>query len=132
MAFLNVLVVADQFHYFLGNSYIKIKRKYDYLTLKLLKFNKNICNVVVIVEEAFEFCWSSFADENYTLPKWTRREAKFEQICIWNPMTTGFITLTLIYIISMQFLLLSGRHSSAQTSSAVKSKEKQLFLQATD
>ena len=132
MAFLNVLVVADQFHYFLGNSYIKIKRKYDYLTLKVLKFNKNICNVVIIIEAAFEFCWSSFADENYTLPKWTRREAKFEQICIWNPMTTGFITLTLIYIISMQFLLLSGRHSSAQTSSAVKSKEKQLFLQATD
>ena len=34
VAFLNALVVADQFHYFLGNSYIKIKRKYDYLTLK--------------------------------------------------------------------------------------------------
>ena len=114
MAFLNALVVADQFHYFLGNSYIKIKRKYDYLTLKVLKFNKNICNVVIIIEAAFEFCWSSFADENYVLYQNGPGERQIEQICIWNPMTTGFIALTLIYIISMQFLLLSGRHSSAQ------------------
>ena len=85
MAFLNVLVVADQFHYFLGNSYIKIKRKYDYLTLKLLKFNKNICNVVVIVEEAFEFCWSSFADENYTSPKSTRRDVKLNKFAFGTP-----------------------------------------------
>ena len=113
MAFLNALIVADQFHYFLGNSYIKIKRKYDYLTLKLLKFNKNICNVVIIVEEAFEFCWSSFAEENYTSPKSTTRDAKLNKFAK-NPMTTGFIMLTLIYVISMQFLLLSGRHSSAQ------------------
>ena len=29
-------------------------------------------------------------------------------------MTIGFIMLTLIYVISMQFLLLSGRHSSVR------------------
>ena len=29
-------------------------------------------------------------------------------------MSTGFIMLTLIYIICMQFLLLSSRHSSAR------------------
>ena len=85
MAFLNVLVVAGQFHYFLGNSYIKINRKYDYLTLKLLKFHKNICNVVVIVEEAFEFCWSSFADENYTSPKSTRRDVKLNKFAFGTP-----------------------------------------------
>ena len=43
-----------------------------------------------------------------------QERCKIEQICIWNPMSTGFIMLTLIYIISMQFLLLSGRHSSAR------------------
>ena len=89
--------------------------------LKYLNLIKIFAMWLSSVEAAFEFCWSSFADENYTLPKWTRREAKFEQICIWNPMTTGFITLTLIYIISMQFLLLSGRHSSAQN--VLSSKE---------
>ena len=35
--------------------------------------------------------WSSFADEHNTLPKSTRRNVNIEQICIWNPMTTGFI-----------------------------------------
>ena len=29
-------------------------------------------------------------------------------------MTTGFIMLTMIYVISMQFLLLSGRRSPAR------------------
>ena len=43
------------------------------------------------LEEAFEFCWSSFADEHNTLPKSTRKNEKIEQICILNPMTTGFI-----------------------------------------
>ena len=43
-----------------------------------------------------------------------QERCKIEQICIWNPMSTGFIMLTLIYIICMQFLLLSGRHSSAR------------------
>ena len=85
MAFLNVLVVADQFHYFLGNSYIKIKRKYDYLTFKLPKFNKNMCNVVITVEEAFEFCWSSFADENYTSPKSTRRDVNLNKFAFGTP-----------------------------------------------
>ena len=28
------------------------------------------------LEEAFEFCWSSFADEHNTLPKSTRRNVK--------------------------------------------------------
>ena len=39
---------------------------------------------------------------------------KIEQICIWNPMTAGFIILTLIYVISMEFLSLSYRHSSSR------------------
>ena len=35
--------------------------------------------------------WSSFAEEHNTLPKSTRRNVNIEKICIWNPMTTGFI-----------------------------------------
>ena len=39
---------------------------------------------------------------------------KIEQICICNPMTTGFIMKTLIYVISMEFLSWSRRRSSAR------------------
>ena len=39
---------------------------------------------------------------------------KIEQICIWKPMTTGFILYTLIYIISMEFLSLSRRRPSSR------------------
>ena len=41
-----------------------------------------------------------------------QEKCKIEQICIWNPMTTGFIMQTLIYVISMEFLSLSRRCSS--------------------
>ena len=33
---------------------------------------------------------------------------------MWNPMTTRSIMLTLIYVISMEFLWLSRRRSSAR------------------
>ena len=40
-----------------------------------------------------------------------KEKSLFEQICIWNPMTTGFIMLALIYVIGMEFLSLSRRRS---------------------
>ena len=39
---------------------------------------------------------------------------KIGQICIWKPMTTGFIMQTLICVISMEFLPPSRRRSSAR------------------
>ena len=54
------------------------------------------------------------------ISKWTQHftkinqeKRKIKQICIWNPMITRSIMLTLIYIISMEFLPLSHRSSSA-------------------
>ena len=41
-----------------------------------------------------------------------QQKHKIEQICIWNPMTPGFIMKTLIYVISMEFLSWSRRRSS--------------------
>ena len=38
---------------------------------------------------------------------------KIKQIYIWNPVTTGFIMQTLIYVISMEFLLQRRRRSHA-------------------
>ena len=43
-----------------------------------------------------------------------QKTRKIRQIYIWNPMTTGFIMETLICVISMEFLSLSRRHSSAR------------------
>ena len=60
--------------------------------MNLQQNSQYLWNIVFSQEEAFEFCWSSFADEHNTFPKSTRRNVKFmkiEQICIWNPMTTG-------------------------------------------
>ena len=45
-----------------------------------------------------------------------------KQIYIWNPMTTGFIMQTLIYILSMAFLSSLSRR---------RSQEKRLYSQAT-
>ena len=43
-----------------------------------------------------------------------QEKRKIEQIRIWNPMTTGFIMYTLIYVISMEILSLSRRRSSSR------------------
>ena len=51
---------------------------------------------------------------NTTLTNVDQEKRKIEQICIWNPMTTAFIMQTLIYVISMEFLSLRRRRSSAQ------------------
>ena len=47
-------------------------------------------------------------------PKIDQEKCKIEQNCIWNPMTTGFIIETLIYISSMEFLSQSCRRSSSR------------------
>ena len=43
-----------------------------------------------------------------------QKTLKIGQIYFWNPMTTGFVMSTLTCIISMEFLSLSRRGSSAQ------------------
>ena len=68
--------------------------------------------------------------------RWTHHFSKIhqekrniERIWMWNPMTTGYIMLTLIYVISMEFLSLSRRRSipPRETSPSAKSEEKRLF-----
>ena len=39
----------------------------------------NICGIYSSLEEAFEFCWSSLADEHNNLPKSTRRNVKLDK-----------------------------------------------------
>ena len=45
----------------------------------------NICGIKSSLEEASEFCWSSFADEHNTLPKSTRRNVKLNKFAFENP-----------------------------------------------
>ena len=45
----------------------------------------NIWGIYSSLEEAFEFCLSSLADEHNTLPKSTRRHVKLDKFIIWNP-----------------------------------------------
>ena len=50
-------------------------------------YNKtvNICGIYYSLEEAFEFCWSSFADEHNTLLKSTRRSVKLNKFAFCTP-----------------------------------------------
>ena len=45
----------------------------------------NISGIYSSLEEAFEFCWSSFADEHNTLPKSTRRNVKLNKFAFGTP-----------------------------------------------
>ena len=85
-------------------------------------YNKtiNICGTYSSQEEGFEFCWNLFADRNIKLNKFAFG-------------TTWLLDLLFkhwFYVISMECLSPSRRHSSQETSPAARSKEKQLFSQA--
>ena len=54
-------------------------------TMNLLNKTANICGIKSSLEEAFEFCWSSFADEHNTLPKSTRRNIKLNKFAFGTP-----------------------------------------------
>ena len=44
-----------------------------------LPLGDNICGIYFSLEEAFEFCWSLFADENNTYQKSTRKKFQARQ-----------------------------------------------------
>ena len=54
-------------------------------TMNLLNKTANICGIKSSLEEAFEFCWSSFADAHNTLPKSTRRNVKLNKFAFGTP-----------------------------------------------
>ena len=60
---------------------IKVKFKRDEYYNKTV----NICGIQSCLEEAFEFCWSSFVNEHNTLPKSTRRNVKSNKITFGTP-----------------------------------------------
>ena len=44
-----------------------------------------MCGIWSSLEEAFEFCWSSFADEHNAFPKLTRRNVKLNKFAFGIP-----------------------------------------------
>ena len=46
---------------------------------------KQSCGMYSSLEEVFEFCWSSFADEHNTFPKSTRRHVKLNKFAFGTP-----------------------------------------------
>ena len=84
------------------------------------------------LEEAFEFCWSSFADEHNTLVKSTRRNVKLNKFgcgTSWLPDILIFkhwFTSSVWY-----FCRWVADVPPRETSPAAKSEAKRLFSQAT-
>ena len=84
-------------------------------------YNKTInCGMYSSLEEGFEFCWSLFVDRNIKLNK----------LAFGTTWLLDLLFKHWFYVISMEFLSPSRRHSSQETSPAARSKEKQLFSQA--
>ena len=53
--------------------------------MNLQQNSQYLWNIVFSQEEAFEFCWSSFADEHNTFPKSTRRNVTLNKFAFGTP-----------------------------------------------
>ena len=83
------------------------------------------------VEEAFVFCWSSFADKKQHFTKIDQERRKIWKICIWNAMTTRFITYKPWFTSSVWNLCrLVPDVPPRETSPAAKGGGKRMFSQA--
>ena len=78
------------------------------------QYSQYLKNIYISLEEAFEFCRSSFVQADTKLYHNRLGKHKTEKIYIWNPQATRFIMDTLIYAISMEFQWLRGRHPQWQ------------------
>ena len=75
-------------------------------------------NIIILLQKKhLSFSEACLQMNTTILIKLTKRNIQFYKINLffglWNPMTTRFITQTLIYIISMEFLSVSSRRSSS-------------------
>ena len=91
-------------------------------------YNKtvNICGIYSSLE-AFEFCWSSFADEHNTLPKLTKRNIKLNKFAFGTPWLLDLLCKHWFRSSIWNFCHWVADVPPCETSSATRSKEKQLF-----
>ena len=77
----------------------------------------------------FEFCWSSFADEHYTLPKSTRRNLTLNKFAFRNPWLLDLLCKHWFTSSVCNFCHWVADDPTCKRSSAAKSEEKQPFSQ---
>ena len=82
------------------------------------------------LEEVFEFCWGSFANEHNTLLKLTRRNVKLKKFAFSTPWLPDLLCKYWFTSSVWNFYRWVADVPPHETSQAARSKEKQLFLQA--
>ena len=82
------------------------------------------------LEEVFEFCWGSFANEHNTLLKLTRRNVKLKKFAFATPWLPDLLCKYWFTSSVWNFYRWVADVPPHETSQAARSKEKQLFLQA--
>ena len=105
---------------------VKCKRE-DWISSKTV----NICGIYSSLEEAFEFCWSSLADEHNTLPKSTRRHVKLDKFVFGTPWLPDLLCKHWFASSVWNFCRWVADVPPCEMSPAVKSEEKRMFSQAT-
>ena len=97
-----------------------------------IKKTVNISRIYSSLEEAFEFCWSLFADEHKTLPKSTKRNVKSNKFAfgtLWLPDLLCKHWYTCASLIR-NFCHWIADVLPCETSPVERSEEKRLFSQS--
>ena len=90
----------------------------------------NICGIYSSLEEAFEFCWSSLADEHNNLPKSTRRHVKLDKFVFGTLWLPDLLCKHWFASSVWNFCCWVADVPPRVTSTAAKSEEKRMFSQA--
>ena len=90
----------------------------------------NICGINSSLEEAFEFCWSSLADEHNNLPKSTRRHVKLDKFVFGTPWLADLLCKHWFASSVWNFCRWVADVPPRETSPEAKSEEKRMFSQA--
>ena len=85
-----------------------------------------------LLEDVFEFCWSSLADEHNTLPKPTRRHIKLDKFIFGTPWLPDLLCKHWFASSVWNFCHWVADVPLRKTSPAAKSEEKRMFSQARD
>ena len=91
----------------------------------------NISGLYSSLEEAFKFFWSSFADEQNTLPKSTKRNVKLNKSAFGTPWLPDLLCKHWFTSTAWNFCRWVADVSPRDTSQAARSEEKWLFSQVS-
>ena len=95
-------------------------------------YNKTVnnCRIYSSLEEAFEFCWSSFADEHNTSPKSTKRKVNLIKFAFGTPWLPDLLCKHGFTSSVWNFCRWVADVPPCETSQEARSEEKRMFSQA--